>query len=243
MDEAHVWMILDRKGRVRAVGAGERTAAYGRLGKKLDRRRDKHGIVKLSRNGFSTIEDARRAAALAAEAIECAGNGGKSAHVDDDVAAAGTFDLGLPTRRKVLHYRDLHQSLVVRVGLDDLTVDGRLVSGRRHPKQAAEVVRTSWPLGRVLEQGLDVRRLVAVTDAEVDPPRVIGIWNVDDLDTWVDHGNGNISVGLHKRRKGDRGGHAGRRFDWDGYRPARFGYSHDLRVEAGLADAPDDEKE
>ncbi len=243
MDDARVWMIVDRKGRIRAVGAGGRAAAYGRHGKKLDRRRDKHGAVRISRQGFSTIEDARRAAALVAEAIEVAGNDGKSVHVDDDVATAGTLDPGLPTRRKVLHYRDLHHALIVRIGLDDLLVDGRLVSGRRHPKEAAEVVRTSWPLARVLDQGLPVRRLVAVTDSEVDPARVVGIWKVAGHDTWVDHGNGNISIGLKKRGKGDRGGHAGRRFDWDGYQPARFGYSHDLRVEAGLVTRSDDEEE
>ncbi|HKJ57173.1 MAG TPA: hypothetical protein VJ978_14420 [Nitriliruptoraceae bacterium] len=242
MDDARVWMIVDRKGRVRAVGAGSRAAPYGRLGKKLDRRRDKHGKVKLGSGDFTTPEDARRAAALVAEAIELAGNGGKSVHVDDDVAATGSFAKGLPTRRKVLHYQDLHHAVVVRISLDELMVDGRLVSGRRHPKQAAEVVRTSWPLARVLEQSLPVRRLVAVTDGEVEPARVVGIWKVGDHDTWVDHGDGNISVGLKKRKKGDRGGHAGRRFDWDGYQPTRFGYSHDLRIEAGLVDEADEEE-
>lgn len=232
-----VWLISDRKGRVRAVGAGERATPYAPLGPELDHRRDKHGTVRVSVDQFTTAADARMAAAIVARAIDLATDADPGVHVDDDVAGGTRLEPLLPTRRKVLHYRDLERALVVRVALDDLIVDGRLVSGRRHPKKAAKVVRGTWPLGRVLDQDLTIRRLVAVTDAEVDPPRVIGIWKVRDHARWIDHGDGDISVGLKKAKKGDRGGHVGRRFDWDGYQASQFGYSHDIRVEAGLVAA------
>lgn len=235
-----VWLIQDKKGRIRAVGTGDRTSPYAPLGGKLDKRRDKGGRTRVSRDTFSTPEDARLAAALVARSIELVTD--KAATVvggDDD--ADGALVRGLPTRRKALHYRDLHHALVVRVAWDDLVVDDRLVHGRRHPKVAADLVATSWKLNRVADDDLDVRRLVVVTTAEVDPPRVLGIWKVDHVDTWVDHGGGDWTIGLRKRRKGDRGGHVGRRFDWDGYRPGSFGYSHDLRVEAGLASPVDED--
>lgn len=236
----HVWLIQDQEHRIRAIGSGGRTDAYSSQGKNLDKRRDKKGRVRLSSATFSTSDDARLAASLVEHALALVSDDhDRDLLVDGDGSGAG-FVQGLPTRRKVLHYRDLHHALIVRVGWDALDVDGKLVHGCRHPKVAADQVATSWPLNRVVDDGLDVRRLVAVTDSEVDPPRVVGIWKVKDVDSWVDHGGGNWTIGLKKRKHGDRGGHVGRRFDWDAYRPSSFGYSHDLRVEAGMVDTNDD---
>lgn len=233
----HVWLIQDHKDRVCAVGAGLRSDPYATHGATIDKRRDKSGTVWLSDQTFTTAADARLAASLVTRAIGLADEDRAPRLLADDGAAATGFLRGLPTRRKVLHYHDLERSLVVRVDLDDLEVDGRLVTGVRHPKVAADIVSTSWPLNRVVDQRLPVDRVVVVTGAEVDPPRVVGIWKVNAVDTWVDHGSGNWTIAIKKRRKGDRGGHVGRRFDWDGYRPGAFGYSHDLRLQAGLVEA------
>lgn len=239
MVDTHVWLVQDKHDRIRAVGAGGRTSPYASHGNELDKRRDKGGTTRLSGDTFSTPADARLAATLLVEALGPTGDDSVELVGWDDRWPATGFVRGLPTRRKALHYRDLHHALVVRVDLQDLDVDGRLVSGVVSPKQAADVVCTSWPLNRVVADDLPVRRLVAVTGAEVDPPRVVGIWKVRPTDEWVDHGNGNWSIGVKKRRKGDRGGHVGRRFDWDGYQAGPFGYSHDLRVLAGLVEGDD----
>lgn len=238
--DTHVWLVQDKHDRIRAVGAGSRTSPYASHGHDLDKRRDKGGTVRLSADTFSTPADAHLAAAMVVAALSRSGDDRVELVGSDDTAPTAGFVRGLPTRRKALHYHDLHHALIVRVDLDDLEVDGRLVSGLVRPKQAADVVRTSWPLNRVVADDLPVRRLVAVTAAGVDPPRVVGIWKVRTADEWVDHGNGNWSIGVKKRRKGDRGGHVGRRFDWDGYQAGPFGYSHDLRVLAGLVATDDD---
>lgn len=223
-DNAYVYLLRDRQGRIVYVGKGNRQRPYQVHNDDYDRARALSSDVLITAVPFSTEKDAELAESLLIRVL--ADNGADLVNRAQLIDSSAFVPL-VPQREGVVRYEDFRGAIFVKIHPDRIDAERDVVSGLTDSAVAADRCRQYWPIESVVQRGDDIRYLVAVSTAAVKPVRVLGVWETRPVAEW-DVAAG--AVELVDPAAGDVGEHRGKEMDWQGYNPQSIGFSADVRA-------------
>lgn len=233
-EDGYLYFIYDVDGSIGYVGIGDRARPYEPHTPEVDALRDRSGDVRITSSPFSERDDAKLAESLLIRALADAATTAPRLLNSTEIKQSHNLVPLLPFKNATLKYSDLSETLLVKIRLNRIDDERVVVSGAAHPVDAAERCRKWWSLGNCVASKAPIKQLVTVTTAEVNPPRIIGVWRTDDPQTWSLEPDGG-AVTLPDPSEGDVGGHVGKIFEWEGYRvTGSIAYSNDVREFLGL---------
>jgi hypothetical protein len=222
-DNAYVYLLRDREGRIVYVGKGNRQRPYQVHNDDYEEARKLSSDVLITAKPFSTVKDAELAESLLIRVL--AGNGAGLVNRAQMVQSGSLVPL-VPQQEGVVRYEDFANAIFVKISPEKIDSERDVISGLTDSVAAGERCRQYWPIGSAVNRGDDIRYLVAVSTTAVKPVRVLGVWETAPVADW-DISTGSIT--LAEAANGDVGSHRGKEMDWQGYNPQLVGYSTDVR--------------
>ena len=231
-ENAYVYLLRDLEGRIVYVGKGTRQRPYQPHNDDYDLARARSSDVLITAVPFSSEKDAELAESLL---IRVLGDNGSDLVNRAQLVHSSAFVPLVPQSDGVVRYEEFRNAIFVKIHPARIDAQRDVVSGLTGSAAAAERCRGYWPIGAAVARGDDIRYLVAVSTAAVQPVRVLGVWETRPVAEWDVEAGARAGVRggaieLVDPAAGDVGGNRGRELDWQGYSPQLIGFSADVRA-------------